>query len=56
MQENVRTFQISMENFDIMQRFQASDDLNEYLPNVVFLYVLLVLLMSRDFLEQITVI
>jgi two-component SAPR family response regulator len=45
-----------MENFDVMQRFEASDYLNEDFPDVVFLDILLILLMSCDFLEKITVI
>lgn len=56
MQEDIRTFQVPVEYLNVMQRFEASDHLNEYFPDIVFLYVLLVLLMISNFLEKITVI
>lgn len=56
MQKNVGTFQISMKNFDVMERFQAANNLNKYLPDFIFLNVLLILLMGCDLLKQIAVV
>jgi hypothetical protein len=55
-QEDISRFQISMENLDVMEGLEASDNLYEYLPYLFLLNILLALLMSSDFLEKIAVI
>lgn len=45
-----------MENLDVMEGLEASDNLYEYFPYLFLLNILLALLMGSDFLEKITVV
>ena len=45
-----------MQDFSVMQRFKASDDLNEDIPNLFLLDVGFSLLIIAYFLEDITVV
>ena len=45
-----------MKNFASMKRSQATDDLNEYIPNLFFFDVCLSLLVATDLLEYVSVV
>lgn len=55
-QEDVGALQISMEDSDVVERLEATHDLDEDAPDVVFSDILLLLLMRGNFLEEIAVI
>ena len=45
-----------MQDFSVMQCFQASDNLNENIPNLLFLDVGFSLLVAANLLEDITIV
>ena len=55
-QENIRTLHITVENLTVVQGFQSTNNLNEYVPDFLFLDVGLPLLITTYFLENISVV
>jgi hypothetical protein len=54
--ENISTFHISVEDFSFMEGFEASDDLDEDVPDFLFFDVSFALLIAADFLEDVSVV
>lgn len=52
-QEQVRTLDIPVANFQIVKGFQPSDDLNQVVPDFLFIEFLTCLLLLRDQLEHV---
>lgn len=52
--KEISTFDVTMTDFKIVKRFEASDNLNEVMPNLGFFELLSVFLFSIDKLKHIT--
>jgi hypothetical protein len=55
-QEDICALEVSVHNVQIMQRFQASHNLDKYSPDCAFIKVGSILLMVKNLLEEITVV
>jgi len=50
-EEYISALKISVEDIDVVERLKASNDLNKYPPNFIFMDIMLLLLMRSNLLE-----
>ena len=55
-EEDIGTLHVSVEDLELVQGFEAPDDLNDNLPNVLLLHELFVVLALADALEHVAIV